>query len=50
MVSAGNTCKLITVKDADHGCDWPVSNPNFLPVLKEMTMFLQKEKFLPKSK
>lgn len=50
MISVGNTCKLITVKDADHGCDWPVSNPNFLPVITEMTKFLKKEKFLPNSK
>lgn len=50
MKTADNTCELITVKDADHGCDWPVSNPNFLPVLTEMTKFLQKEKFLPKGK
>jgi acetyl esterase/lipase len=50
MDLAGNTCKLITVKDADHGCDWPVSNPNFLPVMKQMTKFLQKQKFLPKTR
>jgi acetyl esterase len=31
MKEAGNICELIPVKDADHSCDWPVSNPNFLP-------------------
>ncbi|HEX8378894.1 MAG TPA: alpha/beta hydrolase [Pedobacter sp.] len=50
MTSAGNNCKLITVDGADHGCDWPVSNPNFLPVMIQITKFLQKEKFLPKTK
>jgi len=48
MTESGNTCELIPVKDADHSCDWPVSNPNFLPTLKRMTLFLEKQKFVPK--
>jgi acetyl esterase/lipase len=43
MKSAGNSCVLIPVKDADHSCDWPVSNPNFLPTLQQMTTFLKQE-------
>jgi len=43
MKDAGNTCELITVKDADHSCDWPVSNPNFLPTLTRMTAFLKEQ-------
>lgn len=50
MKKAGNTCELIPVKDADHSCDWPVSNPNFLPTLTRMTQFLQEQKFIPKQK
>jgi len=48
MIEAGNVCELIPVKDADHSCDWPVSNPNFLPTLKRMTQFLEEQKFVPK--
>jgi hypothetical protein len=48
MKKAGNTCQLITVKDAGHSCDWPVSNPNFLPTLTEMTQFLANQKFIEK--
>ncbi len=47
MKKLGNTCELIAVKDADHSCDWPVSNPNFLPTLTRMTKFLQEQMFLP---
>jgi acetyl esterase len=47
MKDAGNTCELIPVKDADHSCDWPVSNPNFLPVLTRMTQFLIENKIIP---
>jgi acetyl esterase len=47
MKEAGNTCELITVKDADHSCDWPVSNPNFLPTLTRMTEFLAEQGFIP---
>lgn len=46
MKDAGNVCELITVKDADHSCDWPVSNPNFLPTLQRMTEFLKEQKFI----
>ena len=44
MTEAGNTCELISVKDADHSCDWPVANPNFLPTLQRMTDFLKEQK------
>jgi acetyl esterase len=46
MHEAGNVCELIPVKDADHSCDWPVSNPNFLPTLKRMTYFLREQKVI----
>jgi acetyl esterase len=46
MKQAGNVCELIAVKDADHSCDWPVSNPNFLPTLKRMTDFLKEQKLM----
>jgi acetyl esterase/lipase len=46
MKAAGNTCELIPVKDAGHSCDWPVSNPNFLPTLTRMTAFLKEQKFI----
>ncbi len=46
MKEAGNVCELIPVKDADHSCDWPVSNPNFLPTLQRMTDFLKEQKFI----
>jgi acetyl esterase len=46
MKEAGNTCELIRVKDADHSCDWPVSNPNFLPTLQRMTDFLKEQKLI----
>jgi acetyl esterase len=45
MKEAGNICELISVKDADHSCDWPVSNPNFLPTMKRMSDFLKEHKF-----
>ena len=47
MKEAGNVCELISVKDADHSCDWPVSNPNFLPTLQRMTNFLKEQQFIP---
>jgi len=50
MIEAGNVCELIPVKDADHSCDWPVSNPNFLPTMTRMTQFLEEQKFLVKQK
>jgi len=48
MTESGNICELIPVKDADHSCDWPVSNPNFLPTLKRMTQFLEEQKIILK--
>jgi dipeptidyl aminopeptidase/acylaminoacyl peptidase len=48
MKTAGNTCELIAVKDADHSCDWPVSNLNFLPTLTRMTQFLKEQHFIAK--
>lgn len=47
MQTAGNICELITVRDAAHSCDWPVSNPNFLPTLRRMTGFLREQGFVP---
>lgn len=46
MKKAGNICVLIPVKNADHSCDWPVSNPNFLPTIKRMTEFLTKHEMM----
>jgi len=46
MKEAGNTCELITIKDAGHSCDWPVSNPNFLPTFQRMTDFLKEQKLI----
>ena len=46
MKEAGNVCELIPVKDADHSCDWPVSNPNFLPTLQRMTDFLKEQNMM----
>jgi lysophospholipase L1-like esterase/predicted esterase len=40
LKSVGVDAELITVKDAEHSCDWPNSNPNFLPTITEMTQFL----------
>lgn len=46
MKEAGNVCELIPVQDADHSCDWPVSNPNFLPTMQRMTDFLREQKMM----
>jgi acetyl esterase len=46
MKEAGSACELIPVKDADHSCDWPVSNPNFLPTIKRMTEFLKEQNMM----
>jgi acetyl esterase len=46
MKDSGNVCELIPVKDADHSCDWPVSNPNFLPTLQRMLEFLKEQKII----
>lgn len=50
MTKSGNVCELIPVKDADHSCDWPVSNPNFLPTMQRMTQFLAEQKFIAEQK
>ena len=46
MNEAGNVCELITIKDAGHSCDWPVSNPTFLPAIQRMTEFLREQKLI----
>lgn len=46
MKESGNVCELIPVKDADHSCDWPVSNPNFLPDMERMYSFLKEQKLI----
>jgi acetyl esterase len=46
MNEAGNVCELITIKDAGHSCDWPVSNPKFLPTIQRMTEFLREQKLI----
>lgn len=46
MKQAGNICELISVKGADHSCDWPVSNLNFLPDMNRMYDFLKEEKII----
>ncbi|MFZ4455865.1 MAG: alpha/beta hydrolase [Bacteroidales bacterium] len=50
MEEIGNRCELITVKEADHSCDWPITNPNFLPTLTRMTEFLIEQGFIKKQK
>ncbi len=50
MQEAGNICELITIQDAGHSCDWPVSNPNFLPAIQRMTAFLKEQKLMDKMK
>lgn len=47
MKNARNRCELVVVQDAGHSCDWPVSNPNFLPTLERMTHFLREQKLIP---
>ncbi len=47
MLAVGNTCELIPVLNADHSCDWPVTNPNFLPTINKMAAFLKEKKFIP---
>lgn len=46
MRKAGNACELIPVKDAGHSCDWPVTNPNFLPNMQKMFQFLKSQKII----
>jgi len=46
MKDSGNVSELIPVKEADHSCDWPVSNPNFLPTIQRMTDFLKDQNMM----
>jgi acetyl esterase/lipase len=46
MKEAENVCELIPVKNADHSCDWPVSNPNFLLNMERMYQFLKENKII----
>ncbi|HYQ56233.1 MAG TPA: alpha/beta hydrolase [Draconibacterium sp.] len=46
MNEAGNTCELISIEGAKHSCDWPVSNPNFLPTISRMYTFLQESNII----
>jgi len=43
MTEAGTVCSLITAENAGHSCDWPVSNPNFLPTLEKILQFLKSQ-------
>jgi len=47
MKEAGNACELITIPGAGHSCDWPATNPHFLPTLKRMVEFLEEHGFMP---
>lgn len=47
--NVGSDVQLITVKNAGHSCDWPNSNPNFLPTITAMTQFLVKHHFIKQS-
>ena len=47
MQTAGNACELITVTNADHSCDWPATNPTFLPTMKHMADFLRAQGIIP---
>jgi acetyl esterase/lipase/lysophospholipase L1-like esterase len=48
MEKNGNVCQLIAVEGAGHSCDWPVSNPNFLPTMVQMTQFLAQQGIISK--
>ncbi|OIR15066.1 carboxylesterase NlhH [mine drainage metagenome] len=48
MLRAGNICELVPVKGAGHSCDWPATNPAFLPTLGKMAAFLRKLGFMPR--
>lgn len=50
MKDSGNSCMLITIENAGHSCDWPVSNPNFLPTMNQMWNFLVKQKIVSQLK
>jgi beta-galactosidase len=47
MKAAGNACELITVSNAEHSCDWPVTNPNFLPTMMRMAEFFREHGIVP---
>jgi beta-galactosidase len=47
MKAAGNACELITVTNAEHSCDWPVTNPNFLPTMMHMAEFFREQGVIP---
>jgi acetyl esterase/lipase len=47
MQAAGNVCELVSVKEAEHSCDWPVTNANFLPTAKRMADFLRECGIIP---
>lgn len=47
MNASGNRCELITVDGAEHSCDWPVTNPAFVPTMMRMTEFLVQQGFNP---
>jgi acetyl esterase/lipase/lysophospholipase L1-like esterase len=46
MKAAGNVCVLITVNNAEHSCDWPATNANFLPNMTRMAEFLRANKII----
>jgi len=48
MQAAGNACELITVTNAEHSCDWPATNANFLPSMTCMAVFLRAHEIIPK--
>jgi beta-galactosidase len=47
MKAAGNACELITVTNAEHSCDWPATNPNFLPTMTRMAEFFREQGIIP---
>ncbi|MCX6896417.1 MAG: DUF4982 domain-containing protein, partial [Verrucomicrobia bacterium] len=47
MKAVGNACELISVANADHSCDWPAANPNFLPTITRMAEFLRAQGIIP---
>jgi len=49
MHKAGNKCDLIPIEGALHSCDWPVTNPTFLPTMTRMRAFLAENGFAPEA-
>lgn len=47
MQDAGNVCELITIPEAGHSCDWPATNPHFLPTMLRMRDFWRENGILP---